>query len=158
MRSPRLEPWGACHQTHFAATHAHVSKDVLRNNKRPTWRQAQLIEEALAAGRSVVVDNTNATIAERAVLIAQGRRYGAEIVGYFFESRVGASLERNRRRAGRARVPDIAIYVTIKRPVPPSYAEGFDRLHSVRIVEDGTFAVGAWGEDGATPGTERPHV
>lgn len=43
----------------FAETHVLISKDRLRNNRRPERRQQRLIAEALAAGRSVVVDNTN---------------------------------------------------------------------------------------------------
>jgi len=37
----------------FAATHVHVSKDRFPNNRRPARRQAELIDQALAAaGRS----------------------------------------------------------------------------------------------------------
>jgi predicted kinase len=43
----------------FAATHEHVSKDLLRNNRTRNRRQRELIEAALWAGRPVVVDNTN---------------------------------------------------------------------------------------------------
>jgi predicted kinase len=50
----------------FAETHVLISKDRLRNNRRPERRQQRLIVEALAAGRSVVVDDTNPSIAERA--------------------------------------------------------------------------------------------
>lgn len=121
--------------------YVYVSKDQLHNNRRPEQRQRQLIAEALAAGRSVVVDNTNATTEARAALIELGREYGAVIVGYAFESSVRASLERNRARTGRVRVPDVAIYATAKRLAPPTYAEGFDRLYTVRITEDGTFLV-----------------
>ena len=56
----------------FAGTHDHISKDLLRNNRRPQRRQEQLIEESLASGRSVVVDNTNPSVAVRAPLIAAG--------------------------------------------------------------------------------------
>jgi hypothetical protein len=66
----------------FAATHTLVSKDLLRNNPRPERRRAQLIGEALAAGQSVVVDNTNATLVHRAELVALGHQNGALIVGY----------------------------------------------------------------------------
>jgi len=128
----------------FAGTHTLVSKDVLRNNPRPERRQEQLIAEALAAGRSVVVDNTNPTPEVRAPLIALGRRYGATIVGYSFVSTAGESLARNRQRQGKARVPDVAIFATRKRLVPPSYAEGFDQLYAVRIAEGGRFAVAPW--------------
>ena len=42
-------------QEWFAATHEHVSKDLLRNNKNPTRRQAQLIEAALVlVGQRVI--------------------------------------------------------------------------------------------------------
>jgi predicted kinase len=76
------------YRTHFAATHEHVSKDRLRHNKTPSRWQVQLIDDALQAGRSVVVDNTNPTVADRAPLIALGRAHGARISGYYFEPSV----------------------------------------------------------------------
>ena len=129
------------YRRYFAASgeYAYVSKDLMRNNRRPERRQRQLIAEALAAGQSVVVDNTNATVEARTPLIQLGRNYGATVVGYEFESSVGASLTRNRTRAGYARVPDVAIYATAKRLAPPTHAEGFDRLYTVAITVDGTF-------------------
>ncbi|TMC15756.1 MAG: ATP-binding protein, partial [Chloroflexi bacterium] len=65
--------------SHFAATDEYVSKDVLRNNKRPNRRQMQLIESAFEAGHSVVVDNTNPTVEARKPLIDLGKIYGARI-------------------------------------------------------------------------------
>jgi signal recognition particle GTPase len=49
------------YHTHFATTHEHVSKDRLRHNKKPSRRQAQLIDDALRAGRSVVAPTYRAT-------------------------------------------------------------------------------------------------
>ncbi|MBM3820330.1 MAG: ATP-binding protein [Acidimicrobiia bacterium] len=43
----------------FAGTHDHVSKDLMRPARRPQRRQAQLVAAPLAAGRPVVIDNTN---------------------------------------------------------------------------------------------------
>jgi predicted kinase len=129
------------YRTRFAGTHAWVSKDRLRNNRNPARRQRQLIEEALAAGRSVVVDNTNATAEERAGLIALGRSFGATVTGYAFESRLVDCLERNRRRTGKERVPDVALFVTQKKLRPPTPDEGFDRLFFVRLVGDGRFEI-----------------
>ena len=128
----------------FEATHAHVSKDLFRNNKNRNRRQTQLIEAALQAGNPVVVDNTNPTAEERWPLIALGREYGAKIIGYYFDSRVSECLERNRRRAGKARVPDVALYATAKKLIHPSYSEGFDELYCVRITGDSTFEVHGW--------------
>ena len=123
----------------FAETHAHVSMDLLRNNAKPRRRQEQLIAEALAAGRSVVVDNTNATPAHRAPLIALGRAHGATVISYYFATPVADALKRNRQREGHERVPDVAIYATAKKLAPPSHAEGFDQLYAVSISEDGEF-------------------
>jgi hypothetical protein len=41
------------------------------------------------------------------------------VVGCYFESRVADCMERNRRREGKARVPDVALSATRKRVVPP---------------------------------------
>ncbi len=129
---------------HFAATHLHVSKDLMRNNKNRARRQAQLIEAALQAGHSVVVDNTNPTVEERASLIELGRAYDAEIIGYYFESVLSHCLERNQQRAGKARVPDLGMYATIKKLERPSYAEGFHKLFYVKIADNCAFEVCAW--------------
>lgn len=120
----------------FAATHEHVSKDLFPNNRDRNRRQARLIEAALSAGSPVVVDNTNPTPEDRRTLVELGRGHGARVVCYYFESGVRQSIERNRRREGKARVPDVAIYATAKRLVAPSYSEGFDELYSVRIAEN----------------------
>src|SRR5581483_1249299 len=101
------------YQMHFAATHAYVSKDLLRNNKQR--RQLQQVEEALQADRSVIVDNTNPAVEDRAELIRLGHQYGAEVIGYYFEAQVKKSLERNGQRSGKARVPNIAIFATAKK-------------------------------------------
>jgi predicted kinase len=128
-------------RTRFEATHTHVSKDLFRHNKNRNRRQTQLIEAALQEGELAVVDNTNPTVEERRPLIALGHRYEAKVVGYYFDSRVSECLERNRRRVGKARVPDVAIYATAKKLARPSYSEGFDELFCVRITGDYAFEV-----------------
>ena len=119
----------------FAATHDLVSKDRMRNVRSAQRRQEALVGEALSAQRSVVVDNTNASAAERAPLIAQARAHGAEVVGYYFPTEPADALRRNRTRTGRERVPDVAIFAIRKRLEPPTLAEGFDRLFVVRMNE-----------------------
>lgn len=123
------------------------TKDRFPSNPNPTRRQRQLVEEALGAGRSVVVDNTNPTLEDRADLIALGRSFGATLVGYYFESCLPDCLERNRLREGKARVPDVALYATRKRLRVPSLTEGFDRLYFVRLLGDGQFDIADWREE-----------
>ena len=127
----------------FATTHKLVSKDLFRNNKNRNGRQVQLIEAALGAGSSVVVDNTNPTVEDRRPLIELGRGHGARIVGYYFDSTVRACVGRNRRRTGKDRVPEVAIFATAQKLVPPSYSEGFDELRHARIADDSTVEVRA---------------
>jgi predicted kinase len=140
------------YEARLAQTHERVSKDRFRNNRNPERRQRQLVEAALAQGRSVVVDNTNPTVADRAALVALGRAAGARLVGYYFASTVAGSLERNARREGKARVPDVAIFTVAKYLQRPSRAEGFDELFYVRIdsatLGDPTarFVVADWEE------------
>ena len=130
----------------FAGTHDHISKDLLGNNRRPQRRQEQLISESLASGRSVVVDNTNPSVAVRAPLIDVARKKGAEVVGYFFLTEAADALRRNRARDGRERVPDVAIFTARKRLEPPTAAEGFERLFAVRMNEvERTFEVEPFG-------------
>ncbi len=131
-------------QTRFAETYEHISKDLLPNNRKPERRQTQLIEAALQVHRSVVIDNTNPTVEVREPLIQIAHMYGAEVIGYFFEPQVSQSIERNKHRIGKAQVPVVAIYTTAKKLARPSYAEGFDKLFSVRIADDGTFEVQDW--------------
>jgi predicted kinase len=91
-----------------------------------------MIHKALSEGRSVVVDNTNPNVAVRAPLIELGHSLGADVVACFFEIPVKLAVERNRQREGKARVPDVAIFVTSKKLVPPTVAEGFDEVHIVK--------------------------
>ena len=116
---------------HFAATHVLVSKDLMKNVRDREARQQQMIDEALGAGKSVVIDNTNPTPLVRLPLIAAARRHGARIIGYFFQVPVQLAVERNRMREGKARVPDVAIYSTSRKLVAPNLEEGFDEIHVV---------------------------
>ncbi len=119
----------------FAATHDHVSKDLLRRIRQPDRRQQELLRASLSAGRSVVVDNTHASAASRAAVIVVAREHGARITGYYFDTAPADALRRNRLREGAARVPDVAIFATLKRLEPPSLDEGFDELRFVRLDE-----------------------
>jgi predicted kinase len=117
---------------HFAATHAHVSKDLMPNATRRDAKQERQIAEALAAGRSVVVDNTNPTPLVRAPLVALGKAHAARVIAYYFEVSVRTAVARNAGREGKAKVPNVAIFATAKKLIPPALDEGFDEVRVVR--------------------------
>jgi predicted kinase len=124
----------------LAATHDHVSKDRMRSVRRRGERQMALVEQALAAGRSVAVDNTNPARADRAPLIAAGQARGARVVAYLLLTPVREALARNRTREGRERVPAVAIHAIAKRLEIPTADEGFDAVYQV-AAEGGEFKV-----------------
>jgi predicted kinase len=125
----------------FAATHRHVSKDLWPNAAGRDARQRREVTGALAEGASVVVDNTNPTIAERAAIIALARAHGARIVGYFFDVTTREAVARNAGRSGREKVPNVAIFTVAKRLEAPTLAEGFDQLFRIQLSPDRTFRV-----------------
>jgi predicted kinase len=131
----------------FDATHVVVSKDLLRNNRRPQRRQLELIHEALRRGASVVVDNTNPRVEDRAALIDVARQYDARVRGFYLSCSVDISRSRNALRTGRERVADIGILTTAKLLRRPSRAEGFDDLYYVTPATAGEFLVEAFRED-----------
>ena len=124
----------------FFATHVRISLDLLRTRHR----ERSLLEWCLAHSQPFVVDNTNPTVAERAVYIAPSRAAGFRVVGYYFESNVPSSIRRNAARSGSARVPVAAIGGAKRRLVSPTLAEGFDALHFVRIGPDSEFLIEEW--------------
>jgi predicted kinase len=127
------------HAQRFAASHVLVSKDLFPNNRRPARRQEQLLTEALAAARSVVVDNTNPSRADRAEIIRVARTFGARVVGYYFASPLAECQARNAARA--RRVPEVGLLATARKLEPPSAAEGFDQLFLVRTLPEQQFDV-----------------
>jgi predicted kinase len=116
-------------------SHQHLSKDLLPNVRHKQIRQDAALRAALSAARSVVVDNTNLTPADRAAIIAIAREFNARIVGYYIEASTREAVARNEGRTGRAKVPKVAIFTAAKRLVPPVVEEGFDELHTVRLPE-----------------------
>jgi len=128
----------------FSATHRHISKDRWPNVRDREARQRQELTEALTDGASAVIDNTNASVADRAAIIAIARAHGARVAGYFFAVTTREAVARNARRSGRQRVPNVAIFTIAKRLEPPTLEEGFDELFRVSVTPEGTFVV----EDG----------
>jgi predicted kinase len=128
-------------EQHFDQTHAVVSKDALARSRSPARLHDALVRRALAAGRSVVVDNTNVSLEQRRRLFELAQAHGARVLGYAFEATARECLARNALREGAARIPNIGILAAAKRLVPPGQGEGFDELYRVRTLADLAFAV-----------------
>ena len=121
--------------------HERISRDDLRRRRQPEHLHGELIARALRAGRSVVVDDTNVGVEQRAALIATARAHGARVSVYLFTAGPRECVARNALREGRARVPSVAIFAAARRLVRPGYAEGFDALYCVRALPGVGFEV-----------------
>ena len=125
----------------FFDTHVRINLDMLRTRHRETL----LFDACLAAQQSFVVDNTNLTTEDRAHYIGPARSAGFRIVGYYFQSQIRLSLERNSQREGRARIPDKGVVAAHSRLQLPRLDEGFDLLYYVR-ADNRQFVVSEWEE------------
>jgi predicted kinase len=129
------------YRRYFADTHHHVSRDLWPKAADRGARQRREISSALSAGRSVVVDNTNPTAADRKAIIDLARTHGARVVGYFLNVSARQAAARNEQRTGPARVPKVAVFTSAKRLQRPALAEGFDQLFQLEPAENGRFTV-----------------
>jgi predicted kinase len=125
------------YEDRFAATHVRVSLDVLRTRER----EAELVQECLAAGRPFVVDNTNPTPADRRRYLEPARAAGFRVVGYLVEIGDAEAVARNAERAGRARVPVARVVGTARRLQRPTPEEGFDELWHATAAASGGWRV-----------------
>ena len=128
------------YQARFWRTHLRLNLDMLRTRHRE-W---VLFEACLAAKQQFVIDNTNASLAERALYIAPARAAGFHVVGYYFRSNILDALRRNDTREGTAHIPDMGIYAAHQRLQLPKYDEGFDELRYVKLTETNRFIVEEW--------------
>lgn len=136
------------YQQRLAADHAHVSKDAFPKARNRQRRQMRLIHDALAAGRSVVVDNTNPSPEEWQPIMAVARQHAARVVGCWFPPDVVVSMSRNAVRSVKTRVPDVGVYATLTRLRRPRLVDGFDELHVVESDGTGGFTIRPMNEEG----------
>jgi predicted kinase len=121
----------------FFDTHVRINLDMLRTRRR----EELLVAACLEAGQSFVIDNTNTAPSDRARYVERARAAGFRTVAYFFESSLQEAMRRNNLRAGKQKVPAPALAAAFKKLVPPSAAEGFDEIYTVKVIADGGFAV-----------------
>ena len=127
-------------QQRFVDSHVRINLDMLKTRHR----EERLLETCLATEQPFVIDKTNPTREERAGYIARAHEAGFRVIGYYFQSSIEACKTRNALRTEAAQIPLKGLLGTHARLELPSFEEGFDELHYVRIDDDGHFVVEAW--------------
>ena len=124
----------------FSDTHVRINLDMLKTRHR----ESRLISTCIETLQPFVIDNTNPQKADRARYLSSLASADFTVIGYFFESRIRDSLERNATRPKVQRIPEVGIKGTSSRLELPSIAEGFDKLFFVKPLENGQFSVSPW--------------
>ena len=127
----------------FRNTHVQINLDSLHTRNK----ERLLLQKCIDDKRSFVVDNTNSSRAERAVYIKLALQNRYRIIGYYFRSVIAESIERNKQRSGKGKIPLRGIISTAKRLEKPLYEEGFDELYYVMISKNGDFLISKWEEE-----------
>ena len=123
----------------FFNTHVRISLDLLNTRNK----ENQLFDKCLELQQSVVVDNTNPTVVDRQKYIQKFKQRKFKIIGYYFHSDVQKAIERNSKRVGKAKIPNVGIYATVKKMELPTIDEGFDKLYVVEIINQ-NFVIKDW--------------
>jgi predicted kinase len=121
----------------FVDTHVRVSLDVLRTRSR----EEALVGLCLQTSQRFVVDNTNATPAERRRYVEPARAAGFRVIAYLVEVDVAEALARNAGRADRRRVPAAGLVGTGRRLQRPTPEEGFDELWHATAAAGGGWRI-----------------
>jgi predicted kinase len=121
----------------FLATHVRVSMDLLRTRHR----EAAFLELCLETRQRFVVDNTNATAAERRRYVEPARAAGFKAIGYLVEVDAAEALARNAERTGPARVPERGVVGTARRLIRPTLEEGFEELWHATAAPGGGWRI-----------------
>jgi predicted kinase len=123
-------------------THLRISLDQLNTRNK----ELRFIETCISTFQPFVIDNTNPSKEERYKYIKVAKDNKFRVIGYYFSSKLSDALERNSKRTGKERVPDIGIKGTFKKLEIPNIDEGFDELYYV-IIDNDTFIIKNWSNE-----------
>ncbi|WP_298518977.1 hypothetical protein [uncultured Kordia sp.] len=127
------------YKKHFFDTHIRISLDQLNTKNK----QHRFLQTCFDTQSKFVIDNTNPEVETRKEFIEKAKENKYKVIGYYFSSEIQKSIERNKKREGKKRIPEIGIKGTFNKLVLPKFDEGFDELYFVKIVED-KFEITAW--------------
>lgn len=111
----------------FFDSHLRISMDLLNTRNK----EKQFLDKCFELHQKVVIDNTNPQKSDRSRYIELFKENKYKVIGYYFQSSLKSSLEKNQLRKGKKRIPDVGVIATHQKLELPSYEEGFDQLFYV---------------------------
>jgi predicted kinase len=110
--------------------HVCVSVDDLGSRDRAE----ALMRACVREGRPFVVDDVNATAADRAPWLQAAREAGYRVACWWIDAPASLAVRRNRARRFDREVPLAGIVGTRRRFEPPAPVEGWDELRRVPVA------------------------
>lgn len=104
-------------------THEIISLSYFDDNRK---KEMAYIEKCLISNKSVIIDDTNLTIAIRKIHIDLAKKYRCKIRGIFMNT--SRTILEKRQASRRNPLPLSAIYKQIRLLETPGIEEGFDEL------------------------------
>lgn len=120
------------YKRNFFKTHMRINLDMLKTRNR----EKILIEACIKAKQSFVIDNTNPTPESRENYVKMAKNNGFRVLAYYFDIEYETALDRNNKRTGKEKIPEIALVSTSKKMQIPRYDEGFDEIYTVFLKDD----------------------
>ena len=130
------------YKRYFYKTHIRINLDMLKTRRR----EQILIEACLESKQSFVVDNMNLTVSERRHYIDGAKKFGFEVIGYYFRSAINEAITRNGLREGKEKLPLPALRCAHSKLELPAATEGYDKLYYV-FIENNDFIIGDFKDD-----------
>jgi predicted kinase len=137
------------YKTNFFNTHMRISLDLYNTRNK----EKQFLDLAFALHQRIVIDNTNVTKAERKLYIDQARMNRYKIAGYYLQSKLSISLDRNEQRSENEKINKVGVIAKYKSLEQPVYGEGFNKLYYVKIEND-KFIINDWSIEAADDFTD----
>jgi len=114
-------------------SHIRINYDMLRTRHR----EKLLIAACIESKQAFVVDATNPTIEDRQRYISPAKTGRFKVIGIEFQVETAIAVDRNSARAGKSKVPEVAIFATASKLQLLSFAEGFDEIWRVYVSAEG---------------------
>ncbi len=113
----------------FFNSHIRISMDLLNTR----YKEGKLLQYCFETQSKIVIDNTNVNKESRKKYIEFAQRSKYKVIGYYFDSTIQDCMERNKNR--KDSINEIGIKSKYKELEKPLYEEGFDKIFSVKIIE-----------------------
>ncbi len=120
------------YQQNFCDTHIRLNGDMLKTKHR----EKLLFEACLQSKTATVIDKTNPSKDSRADYIRQAQQHRFTVIAYYFDVPFVDALQRNNRRTGKSKVPEVGVKATAKQLEKPCFSEGFDKIYHVSVTDD----------------------